>query len=396
VAGRLWQVDGADLLAAAYAFHAGLPRQAATAAHVQAMQQPGLGPAGAQPQPSVSPGRPGTGDPDDWTARPGSPARSVAPPLDPHRLPGPRLGELDPADAAKLWALVSELPGSQFIPRSQLIRLTGVLPADLAARLLRLLDGGPELVGAQAARIGTAIDPNDPATPALAVIVLGWLEAAQQVLAAREQLSGAAGAVERGRPPRPGTLARQQRLGGGRPREARQPRLCIPRERPDHRFGRESVLGLPGGVRLGSASSWTLARGGGCPGCRPSMLWPRSAPGANTRHERLITYAPAWRQPQGRRSSRGDPWETPPSIATLAGRPSLQPPDPGAPGQTPGGGLLLHKSAQRHRNEASGAGHEPPNLSSHIGLSRPVQATHRVRAVVVGLPAWVVPGGSAA
>ena len=32
VAGRLWQVDGADLLASAYAFHAGLPRQAATAA----------------------------------------------------------------------------------------------------------------------------------------------------------------------------------------------------------------------------------------------------------------------------------------------------------------------------------------------------------------------------
>ena len=32
VAGRLWQVDGADLLAAAYAFHAGLPRQAAAAA----------------------------------------------------------------------------------------------------------------------------------------------------------------------------------------------------------------------------------------------------------------------------------------------------------------------------------------------------------------------------
>jgi hypothetical protein len=60
--------------------------------------------------------------------------------------------------------------------------LTGVLPADLAARLLRLLDGGPELVGAQAARIGTAIDPNESATPALAVV--GWLEAAQRVLAA--------------------------------------------------------------------------------------------------------------------------------------------------------------------------------------------------------------------
>jgi hypothetical protein len=185
VAGRLWQVDGADLLASAYAFHAGLPRQAITAAHVQAMQQPGLGPAGAQPQPpTVAPGRPGMGDPDDWTARPGSPARSIAAPLDPHQLPGPRLGELDPADVAKLGALVSDLPSGQFIPRSQLIRLTGFLPADLAARLLRLLDGGPELVGAQAARIGTAIDPNDPATPALAVVVLGWLQAAQQVLAA--------------------------------------------------------------------------------------------------------------------------------------------------------------------------------------------------------------------
>ena len=131
VAGRLWQVDGADLLAAAYAFHAGLPRQAATAAHVQAVQQSGSGPAGPQPQPPPPPvptGRPGMGDPDDWTARPGSPAGCIAPPLDPRRLPGPRLGELDPADAAKLWALVSELPGSQFIPRSQLIRLTGVNP----------------------------------------------------------------------------------------------------------------------------------------------------------------------------------------------------------------------------------------------------------------------------
>src|SRR5829696_4524944 len=118
VAGRLWQVDGADLLASAYAFHAGLPRQAASAAHVQAMQA-GPGPVGAQPQPPpVSPGRPGMGDPDDWPARPGSPASSIAPPLDPHQLPGPRLGELDPA------------------------------------------------------------------TPVLAVVVLGWLEAAQQVLAA--------------------------------------------------------------------------------------------------------------------------------------------------------------------------------------------------------------------
>jgi hypothetical protein len=85
---------------------------------------------------------------------------------------------------AKLWTLLSDLRGGQAIPRGELIRLTGWIPADLVARLLRLLDGGPELVGAQAAWIRNAIDPHDPTTPALAVIVLAWLEAAEQVLAA--------------------------------------------------------------------------------------------------------------------------------------------------------------------------------------------------------------------
>ena len=117
VAGRLWQVDGADLLASAYAFHAGLPRQAATAARVQAMQQPDPAPASAQPQPPlVPPGRPGMGDPEAGTASPGSPASSVAAAVDPGRLPGPRLGELDPADVAKLWTLLSDLPGGQASP----------------------------------------------------------------------------------------------------------------------------------------------------------------------------------------------------------------------------------------------------------------------------------------
>jgi hypothetical protein len=188
VAGRLWQVDGADLLAAAYAFHAGLPRQVATAAHVQAMQQPGPSPAGVQRQPPDGCSDPARcawdGPPGSWNDTTGSPVSSIAAPLDPHRLPGPRLGELAPADAAKLGALLSELRSGQVIPRGQLIRLTGVIPADLAARLLRLLDGGADLVRGQAARIGTAIDPNDPTTSALAVIVLGWLEAAAQVLAA--------------------------------------------------------------------------------------------------------------------------------------------------------------------------------------------------------------------
>ena len=37
VGGRLWDDDGAALRAAAYAFHAGLSRQAAVAAHVRVM-----------------------------------------------------------------------------------------------------------------------------------------------------------------------------------------------------------------------------------------------------------------------------------------------------------------------------------------------------------------------
>src|SRR5918992_115982 len=83
VAGPLWEADGASLLAAAYAFHTGLPRQAATASHIQA-----------------------------------------------------------------------------------------------------LLERGPALVGAEAARLREVIDLNDPTTPTLAVVTLGWLEAAEQVLTA--------------------------------------------------------------------------------------------------------------------------------------------------------------------------------------------------------------------
>ena len=166
VAGRRWPADGAELLATPYAFHAVLPRQAATAAHVQVMQPPGPVPSAGQRQAAASP------------------ASSGSPRLDAGRLPGSRLGDLDPGAMAKLWTLLSDLRGGQAIPRGELIRLTGWLPADLVARLLALLEGGPELVGAQAAWVRNAIDPNDPATPVLAVVGLGWLEAAGQVLAA--------------------------------------------------------------------------------------------------------------------------------------------------------------------------------------------------------------------
>jgi hypothetical protein len=53
VAGPLWEADGASLLAAAYAFHAGLSRQAATATHIQALVEPSPAPThgGAQAPP---------------------------------------------------------------------------------------------------------------------------------------------------------------------------------------------------------------------------------------------------------------------------------------------------------------------------------------------------------
>ena len=56
--------------------------------------------------------------------------------MDPHGLPGPRLGELDAAAAAGLWALLAELRRGEVTPRGQLIRLARRLPVQLAAQLL--------------------------------------------------------------------------------------------------------------------------------------------------------------------------------------------------------------------------------------------------------------------
>jgi hypothetical protein len=184
VAGPLWEADGASLLAAAYAFHAGLPRQAATASHVQALVQ-------TSPAPPQGGGQPRPGDPTpvtasdaaDRTARP-VPATGRTSPVDPKRLPGPPLHQLDPADEARLWTALSELRRGQVVPRGQLIRLTGWLPTDLAVQLLALLERGPALVAAEVARLREVIDLNDPTTPVLAVVTLGWLEAAEQVLTA--------------------------------------------------------------------------------------------------------------------------------------------------------------------------------------------------------------------
>ena len=99
--------------------------------------------------------------------------------MDPLGLPGPRLGELETAAAAAQWALVAELRRGEVTPRGQLIRLTRRLPVELASQLLSVLDGGPALLRAEAIRVLEVADPRNPATPALAVIVLGWLEAAE-------------------------------------------------------------------------------------------------------------------------------------------------------------------------------------------------------------------------
>jgi hypothetical protein len=185
VAGPLWEADGAVLLAAAYAFHAGIPRQAATAAHIQALVETSPAPPhGGQHAPPSDPTAVTAADPADRTTRPVPPATTPATPVDPRRLPGPPLHQLDPADEARLWTALSELRRGQVVPRGQLIRLTGWLPTDLAVQLLALLERGPTLVGAEAARLREVLDLNDPTTPALAVVTLGWLEAAEQVLTA--------------------------------------------------------------------------------------------------------------------------------------------------------------------------------------------------------------------
>jgi hypothetical protein len=132
---------------------------------------------------AVPPGGQGCWDPPPRVPDLPDPASSRPSPVDPHGLPGPRLGELAAAGAG-LSTLLAELRGGQVTPRGQLIRLTRRLPVQLVAQLLSVLDGGPALVRAEAVRVLEAADPQDPASPALAVVVLGWLEAAEQVLAA--------------------------------------------------------------------------------------------------------------------------------------------------------------------------------------------------------------------
>jgi hypothetical protein len=108
VGGRLWDDDGAALLAAASILHAGLPRRAAVAAHVRAMEEPSAVKAGGQHESPGKPVSPGGKDTRDPTA----------------------------------GALLAELRRSEVTPRGQLIRLTRRLPVELASQLLSVLDGG--------------------------------------------------------------------------------------------------------------------------------------------------------------------------------------------------------------------------------------------------------------
>ena len=47
-----------------------------------------------------------------------------------------------------------------------------------------LLVWGPPLVGAESARLREFLALNDPTPPTLALVILGWLEPAEQLLAA--------------------------------------------------------------------------------------------------------------------------------------------------------------------------------------------------------------------
>src|SRR5829696_7701548 len=167
VGGRLWDDDGAALLAAADR----LPRRTVAASGPgrprQAMEEPSTVPAGDQHQPPgepVPPGGQGGRDPAARAPERPGPSSSRPPPVDPHGLPGPRLGELDAAAAAGLWGLLAELRRGQVTPPGQLLRLTRRLPVELAGQLLSVLDGGPALVRAEAVRVREAADPHDPAT----------------------------------------------------------------------------------------------------------------------------------------------------------------------------------------------------------------------------------------
>jgi hypothetical protein len=136
VSGRLWETDGADLLAAAYAFHAGLSPEAAVADHLAATEETESVESAGQRQPTGEPLPPGEQDSGDAAGMaPQSPAqaRSRPPPVDPRALPGPRLRDLEEAEAARLWALLGELRRDEVTPRGQLIRLTRRLRVQLAA-----------------------------------------------------------------------------------------------------------------------------------------------------------------------------------------------------------------------------------------------------------------------
>ncbi len=122
------------------------------------------------------------------TPQPGSLRRRPRPVRDPHRWtpmacrasPG-RVGYGRGGRAVGAFGRTAPRRGH---PRGQLIRLTRRLPVELASQLPSVLDGGPALLRAEAVRVLEAADPRDPATPPWAVIVMGWLEAAEQALTA--------------------------------------------------------------------------------------------------------------------------------------------------------------------------------------------------------------------
>ena len=114
-------------------------------------------------------------------------------------------------------------------------------------------------------------------------------------------------------------------------------------------------------------------------------------PGANTRHERRITYAPAWRQSQGREKLPGGSLEAPPSIESVGRPPIVTAAGSQRVRRYSRWGIAPEQGDTRTRNQASEA--ESPKLSRQIGPSRPIQANAPDEGRGGGFQAWVLPAG---
>jgi hypothetical protein len=141
-------------------------------------------------------------------------------------------------------------------------------------------------------------------------------------------------------------------------------------------FRKESVLGLPGGVRALLPVQLV-----GAPGAdRPSHGLGRHPGQHQTRTPHNVRSGMA--TIPGQEKLPGGSLETPPSIKSVGRPPIVTAARSQSVRRYPRWGIAPEQGGTRTRNQASEA--ESPNLSRQIGLSRPSKPTHQMRAVAVG------------